>query len=94
MATKARRARTNKFKGESFVHKNRRIPKGGVAEKLFHFDSQLYAYLERLINNPEEPNPFERYLNADLRKGLIDRGYTSAWRDLSSSPNAIFTLGR
>ena len=80
MATKARRARTNKFKGESFVHKNRRIPKGGVAEKLFHFDSQLYAYLERLINNPEEPNPFERYLNADLRKGLKDRGYIDLTR--------------
>ena len=79
MATKARRARTNKFKGESFVHKNRRISKGGVAEMLCHFDSQWYAYLERLINNPEEPNPFEQYLNADsyfrvqLRRSLVEQ---------------------
>ena len=42
---------------------------------LRHCDAQWYAYLERLINNPDEPNPFEQYEDAALRQGLKDRGY-------------------
>ena len=29
----------------------------------------------RLVNNPDEPNPFEQYEGFDLRQGLKDRGY-------------------
>ena len=42
---------------------------------LRHCDAQWYAYLERLVNNPDEPNPLEQYEGSDLRQGLTDRGY-------------------
>ena len=32
-------------------------------------------YLERLVNNPDEPNPLEKYEDTDLRPGLKKRGY-------------------
>ena len=57
------------------THRGQKVPLGGVAEMLRHCDAQWYAYLERLVNNPKEPNPFERYEGADLRQGLKDRGY-------------------
>ena len=55
-------------------HKGQKVP-FGVSEMLRHCDSQWYAYLERLVNNPNELNPFEHYEGADLRQGLKDRGY-------------------
>ena len=57
------------------THRGQKVPLGGVAEMLRHCDAQWYAYLERLINNPDEPNPFEQYEEAALRKGLNARGY-------------------
>jgi hypothetical protein len=56
------------------IHKGQKVV-FGVPEMLRHCDAQWYAYLERLINNPDEPNPFEQYENAALREGLKDRGY-------------------
>ena len=56
------------------IHKGQKIV-FGVSEMLRHCDAQWYAYLERLINNPDEPNRFEQYEGADLRQGLKDRGY-------------------
>ena len=56
------------------IHKGQKIV-FGVPEMLRHCDAQWYAYLERLVNNPKEENPFERYEGADLRQGLKDRGY-------------------
>ena len=55
-------------------HKAQKVP-FGVSEMLRHCDAQWYAYLERLVNNPNELNPFEHYEGADLRQGLKDRGY-------------------
>ena len=57
-------------------HKGQKVP-FGVPEMLRHCDAQWYAYLERLINNPDEPNPLEQYQDAVLRQGLKDqkRGY-------------------
>ena len=57
------------------IHRGQRVTLGGVQEMLRHCDAQWYAYLERLVNNPKEPNPFVRYEGADLRQGLKDRGY-------------------
>ena len=57
------------------THRGQRVTLGGVQEMLRHCDAQWYAYLERLVNNPKEQNPFERYEGADLRQGLRDRGY-------------------
>ena len=57
------------------IHRGQRVTLGGVQEMLRHCDAQWYAYLERLVNNPKEQNPFERYEGADLRQGLKDRGY-------------------
>ncbi len=57
------------------THKGQKVPLGGVAEMLRHCDRQWYAYLERLINNPDEPNPLEKYEDTDLRQGLEKRGY-------------------
>ena len=48
------------------IHKGQKIV-FGVPEMLRHCDAQWYAYLERLVNNPKEQNPFERYEGADLR---------------------------
>ena len=56
------------------IHKGQKVV-FGVLEMLRHCDAQWFAYLERLINNPDEPNPFEQYEGADLRQGLKDRGY-------------------
>ena len=56
------------------IHKDQKVV-FGVPELLRHCDAQWFAYLERLINNPDEPNPFEQYEGADLRHGLKDRGY-------------------
>ncbi len=56
------------------IHKGQKVV-FGVPEMLRHCDAQWYAYLERLVNNPKEQNPFERYEGADLRQGLTDRGY-------------------
>jgi len=55
------------------VHRGQKVP-FGVAEQLRHCDFQWYAYLERLINNPNLPNPLEQY-DGDLRQGLRKRGY-------------------
>ena len=79
MPTKARASKIDKYSSsphqEFMTHKGRKVPLGGVAEMLLHCDSIWYAYLERLVNNPKEENPFERYEGADLRQGLKDRGY-------------------
>ena len=56
------------------IHKGRKVV-FGVPEMLRHCDAQWYAYLERLVNNPKEQNPFERYEGADVRQGLKDRNY-------------------
>ena len=47
---------------------------------LRHSDAQWFAYLERLISNPAEPNPLEQYQAADLRNGLKARGYIGLTR--------------
>ena len=57
------------------IHRGQKVPLGGAAEMLRHCDAQWYAYLERLVNNPKEQNPFERYEGADVRQGLKDRNY-------------------
>ena len=77
-ATKSRRAKKDKYSSASeptfMIHKGQKIV-FGVPEMLRHCDAQWYAHLERLVNNPKEENPFERYEGADLRQGLKDRGY-------------------
>ena len=78
-SSKSRDKRRDKYNPEPdknfMIHRGQKVPLGGVAEMLRHCDAQWYAYLERLVNNPKEQNPFERYEGADLRQGLKDRGY-------------------
>ena len=63
------------------IHRGQRVTLGGVPEMLRHCDAQWYAYLERLVNNPKEQNPFERYEGGALRKGLNTRGYIGMTQD-------------
>ena len=85
MPTKARASKIDKYSSspqqEFMTHRGQKVPLGGVAEMLRHCDAQWYAYLERLVNNPKEQNPFERYEGADLRQGLKDRGYIGKTQD-------------
>ena len=77
-SSKSRDKRRDKYNPEPektfMIHRGQKVPLGGAAELLRHCDAQWYAYLERLVNNPNELNPFERYEGADLRQGLKDRG--------------------
>ncbi len=79
MPTRARASKIDKYSSspeqEYMTHKGQKVPLGGVAEMLRHCDRQWYAYLERLINNPDEPNPLENYEDTELRQGLEKRGY-------------------
>ena len=77
--SKSREKRRDKYSPaneQSFmIHKGQKVPLGGVSEMLRHCDARWHDYLERLIDNPDAPNPFEHYGGADLRQGLRDRGY-------------------
>ena len=63
MPTKARASKIDKYSSspqqEFMTHRGQKYHLGGVAEMLRHCDRQWYAYLERLINNPDEPNPWK-----------------------------------
>ena len=63
------------------THRGQKVPLGGVAEMLRHCDWQWHRYLERLVNNPKEQNPFQHYEGDDLRQGLKDRGYIGKTQD-------------
>ena len=82
--SKARRSQTDKYRFDQepqhFTHRLQKVPFGSAAELLRHCDSQWFAYLERLISNPAEPNPLEQYQCADLRNGLKARGYIGLTR--------------
>jgi len=76
-----RRKRKDKYSSDAkptfMLHRGQKVP-FGVPEQLRHYDAQWYAYLERLINNPNLPNPLEQYKgdqDTDLLQGLKDRGY-------------------
>ena len=77
-SSKSRDKRRDKYSSaaeDTFMfHKGQKVP-FGVPEMLRHCDAQWYAYLERLVNNPDEQNPLEQYEGSDLRQGLKDRGY-------------------
>ena len=79
-SSKSRDKRRDKYSSAAeatfMFHKGQKVP-FGVPEMLRHCDAQWYAYPERLINNPDEPNPLEQYQDAVLRQGLKDqkRGY-------------------
>ena len=59
-----RRAKKDKYSSASeptfIIHRGQRLTLGGVQEMLRHCDAQWYAYLERVVNNPKEQNPFEQ----------------------------------
>ena len=78
-SSKSRDKRRDKYNPEPeknfMIHRGQKVPLGGAAEMLRHCDAQWYAYLERLVNNPKEQNPFEWYEGADVRQGLKDRNY-------------------
>ena len=69
-SSKSRDKRRDKYSSAAeatfMFHKGQKVP-FGVPEMLRHCDAQWYAYLERLINNPDEPNPLEQYQDAVLR---------------------------
>ena len=84
-SSKSRNKRRDKYNPEPeknfMIHRGQKVPLGGAAEMLRHCDAQWYAYLERLVNNPKEQNPFEHYEGDDLRQGLKDRGYIGKTQD-------------
>jgi len=83
MPTRTRSKKTDKYSShrerQHITHKGQKVPIG-APEILRHCDAQWFAYLERLINNPAEPNPLEQYQGADLRNGLKARGYIGLTR--------------
>tara|TARA_R100001594_G_C3877721_1_gene225136 strand:+ start:119 stop:547 length:429 start_codon:yes stop_codon:yes gene_type:complete len=65
----------NKYISKPKTSVNGRFYELGTNEEiLFHLKWQFHRYLERVINDPSLPNPFETYEDPELRKLLIKDG--------------------